>query len=57
MNEFEKLQMEVQRLTERVRVLESQKDNFGSRDIIRKDVQFIGRVYDRDGNIVTEINS
>jgi len=63
MTEFEKLSNRIRELENKVRALELSKsqqtefqDNFSSKIIYNKEIQFMQKVYDKDGNIVIEIN-
>ncbi len=63
MTEFEKMNNRIRELEDKVRTLELSKsqqtefqDNFSSKIIYNKEIQFMQKVYDKDGNVVTEIN-
>ena len=63
MTEFEKLSNRIRELENKVRALELSKsqqtefqDNFSSKIIYNKEIQFMQKVYDKNGNVVTEIN-
>lgn len=63
MNELQKTQLKVQELekqvallTEKVSQLSGFQANFSGRVVINQEVQYLQKVYDKNGDIVTEIN-
>ena len=55
--EIEILKKQVESLTQLVKQSSDTTYNTSAREIINREVQFMQRVYDKDGAIVTEINA
>lgn len=53
---IQQLEREVKRLTNDLKIATALQKDFGGRQIIRRDVQFMGKVYKKTGAIVTQIN-
>lgn len=63
MNEFEKLQLELANALKRIDILEEKVSQTGessyktgTTEIINHEVKFLQRVYDKNGDVVSEIN-
>ena len=50
--EIAQLKQQVQELQKKVLDMSLFQDDFSNQTIIRRDTQFIGKVYDKDGNVV-----
>jgi uncharacterized membrane protein YgaE (UPF0421/DUF939 family) len=62
--EIEKLKKEIRVLSRRMSIMEKEREKTAStsyktskREIINREVQFLQKVYDKSGNLVTEINA
>ena len=58
--ETEKLKQQITQLELRLKKLEDSiglEENFTGRQVFKREVQFMGKVYDKTGALVTEINS
>lgn len=62
--EIEKLKKEFKTLSKRIDTIEKEREKTSTtsyktsnREIINREVQFLQKVYDKSGNLVTEINA
>lgn len=58
--ETEKLKQQIAKLELRLKKLEDSiglEENFTGRQVFKREVQFMAKVYDKNGGIVTEINA
>lgn len=51
------LEKKLNALTQKVKSISESTYNTSAREIINHEVQFLQKVYDKDGNVVTEINT